>query len=154
MWPFAECEKMAGSNLWILVFLGNMLRGIGETPVMPLGMSYMDDFAREENTALYIGMKNQNTPQGLPRVIITLLSSLQLHSHINYRFHNKCHWIITLKKCSYYHATKWYAVILEISLYVKNCNLSLSLTFNNLILWHVYGDKNWFHNGWCHSVLL
>ncbi|KAK2832412.1 hypothetical protein Q7C36_015874 [Tachysurus vachellii] len=49
-----ECEKTAGSNLWVLVFLGNMLRGIGETPVMPLGMSYMDDFAKEENTALYI----------------------------------------------------------------------------------------------------
>ncbi|KAM9467570.1 solute carrier organic anion transporter family, member 1D1 isoform 1-T1 [Clarias gariepinus] len=50
----AECEKTSGSSLWIYVFLGNMLRGIGETPVMPLGMSYMDDFAKEENTAVYI----------------------------------------------------------------------------------------------------
>ncbi|XP_066524113.1 solute carrier organic anion transporter family, member 1D1 isoform X2 [Hoplias malabaricus] len=50
----AECEKVAGSSLWVYVFLGNMLRGIGETPVMPLGLSYLDDFAREENTALYI----------------------------------------------------------------------------------------------------
>lgn len=33
-----------------------MLRGIGESPVMPLGLSYMDDFAREENTAFYIGI--------------------------------------------------------------------------------------------------
>ncbi|KAK3544801.1 hypothetical protein QTP86_027560 [Hemibagrus guttatus] len=49
-----ECEKTAGSALWVLVFLGNMVRGIGETPVMPLGLSYMDDFARKENTALYI----------------------------------------------------------------------------------------------------
>ncbi|XP_053505985.1 solute carrier organic anion transporter family member 1C1 isoform X2 [Ictalurus furcatus] len=49
-----ECEKTSGSHLWIYVFLGNMLRGIGETPVMPLGLSYMDDFAREENTAFYI----------------------------------------------------------------------------------------------------
>ncbi|KAB5542190.1 hypothetical protein PHYPO_G00088610 [Pangasianodon hypophthalmus] len=49
-----ECEKTAGSSLWIYVFLGNMLRGIGETPVMPLGLSYMDDFAREENTAFYL----------------------------------------------------------------------------------------------------
>ncbi|KAI4899806.1 hypothetical protein NFI96_013759, partial [Prochilodus magdalenae] len=50
----AECEKVAGSSLWIYVFLGNMLRGIGETPVMPLGLSYLDDFAREENTAFYL----------------------------------------------------------------------------------------------------
>ncbi|KAL6459880.1 hypothetical protein MHYP_G00316390 [Metynnis hypsauchen] len=50
----AECEKVAGSSLWVYVFLGNMLRGIGETPVMPLGLSYLDDFAKEENTAFYL----------------------------------------------------------------------------------------------------
>ncbi|XP_026870393.2 solute carrier organic anion transporter family, member 1D1 isoform X1 [Electrophorus electricus] len=50
----AECEKVAGSSLWVYVFLGNMLRGIGETPVMPLGVSYLDDYAREENTAFYL----------------------------------------------------------------------------------------------------
>ncbi|KAL0962795.1 hypothetical protein UPYG_G00345570 [Umbra pygmaea] len=48
------CEKEAGSYMWIYVFLGNMLRGIGEAPVMPLGVSYLDDFAREENTAFYL----------------------------------------------------------------------------------------------------
>lgn len=62
----AECEKTAASSLWIYVFLGNMIRGIGETPVMPLGLSYLDDFASEENTAFYIGMKTYNTLQGLP----------------------------------------------------------------------------------------
>ncbi|KAJ8392305.1 hypothetical protein AAFF_G00076690 [Aldrovandia affinis] len=50
----AACEKEAGSSMWIYVFLGNMLRGIGETPAMPLGVSYLDDFAREENTAFYL----------------------------------------------------------------------------------------------------
>lgn len=50
----AECEKAAGSSMWIYVFMGNMLRGIGETPIMPLGVSYLDDFAREENTAFYL----------------------------------------------------------------------------------------------------
>ncbi|XP_060759022.1 solute carrier organic anion transporter family member 1C1-like isoform X2 [Neoarius graeffei] len=49
-----ECEKTSGSSLWIYVILGNMIRGIGETPVMPLGMSYLDDFTRKENTAFYI----------------------------------------------------------------------------------------------------
>ncbi|XP_068442809.1 solute carrier organic anion transporter family member 1C1-like [Clinocottus analis] len=48
------CEKAAGSSLWIYVFLGNMLRGIGETPIMPLGVSYLDDFSKEENTPFYL----------------------------------------------------------------------------------------------------
>ncbi|KAM3858985.1 uncharacterized protein ACN63O_017039 [Diretmus argenteus] len=50
----AACEKEASSSLWVYVFLGNMLRGIGEAPIMPLGVSYLDDFCREENTALYL----------------------------------------------------------------------------------------------------
>ncbi|XP_039625700.1 solute carrier organic anion transporter family member 1C1-like isoform X1 [Polypterus senegalus] len=49
------CEKEAGLSTWIYVFLGNMLRGIGETPIQPLGISYVDDFALEENAAFYIG---------------------------------------------------------------------------------------------------
>uniref|UniRef100_A0A671QV53 Solute carrier organic anion transporter family member n=1 Tax=Sinocyclocheilus anshuiensis TaxID=1608454 RepID=A0A671QV53_9TELE len=43
-----------GSSMWIYVFLGNALRGIGETPVTPLGISYIDDFAKAENSAFYI----------------------------------------------------------------------------------------------------
>uniref|UniRef100_A0A667ZSI7 Solute carrier organic anion transporter family member n=1 Tax=Myripristis murdjan TaxID=586833 RepID=A0A667ZSI7_9TELE len=50
----SACEKEAGSSMWVYVFLGNMLRGIGETPIMPLGVSYLDDFSREENTAFYL----------------------------------------------------------------------------------------------------
>uniref|UniRef100_A0A665X6R5 Solute carrier organic anion transporter family member n=1 Tax=Echeneis naucrates TaxID=173247 RepID=A0A665X6R5_ECHNA len=49
-----SCEKAVGSSMWIYVFLGNMLRGIGETPIMPLGVSYLDDFSREENTPFYL----------------------------------------------------------------------------------------------------
>lgn len=49
------CEKAAGSSLWIYIIVGNMLRGIGETPIMPLGVSYLDDFSREENTPFYLG---------------------------------------------------------------------------------------------------
>ncbi|NWZ03975.1 SO1C1 protein, partial [Loxia curvirostra] len=51
----AGCEKEAGSSMWIYVFLGNLLRGIGETPIQPLGIAYIDDYAVEENAALYIG---------------------------------------------------------------------------------------------------
>ncbi|XP_008108571.1 solute carrier organic anion transporter family member 1C1 isoform X1 [Anolis carolinensis] len=50
-----ECEKAASSSLWVFVLAGNLLRGIGEAPIMPLGMSYIDDFSTEENSAFYIG---------------------------------------------------------------------------------------------------
>ncbi|KAM9328383.1 solute carrier organic anion transporter family, member 1D1 [Pholidichthys leucotaenia] len=50
----AACEKAVGSSMWIFVFLGNMLRGIGETPIMPLGVSYMDDFSKPENAPFYL----------------------------------------------------------------------------------------------------
>lgn len=49
------CLKEHGSKLWVYVFLGNALRGIGESPLMPLGISYIDDFSQSENAALYIG---------------------------------------------------------------------------------------------------
>lgn len=47
--------RESGSNMWVYVFLGNALRGIGETPVTPLGISYIDDFAKAENSPFYIG---------------------------------------------------------------------------------------------------
>uniref|UniRef100_A0A3Q3ACZ8 Solute carrier organic anion transporter family member n=1 Tax=Kryptolebias marmoratus TaxID=37003 RepID=A0A3Q3ACZ8_KRYMA len=48
------CVSESGSNMWIYIFLGNALRGIGETPVTPLGVSYIDDFAKAENSPFYI----------------------------------------------------------------------------------------------------
>ncbi|KAL9854201.1 solute carrier organic anion transporter family member 1C1-like [Geothlypis trichas] len=51
----AGCEREAGSSMWIYVLLGNLLRGIGESPIQPLGIAYIDDYAVEENAALYIG---------------------------------------------------------------------------------------------------
>uniref|UniRef100_A0A8D2LFR1 Solute carrier organic anion transporter family member n=1 Tax=Varanus komodoensis TaxID=61221 RepID=A0A8D2LFR1_VARKO len=47
--------NLSSSYLWLFVLAGNLLRGIGEAPIMPLGMSYIDDFATEENSAFYIG---------------------------------------------------------------------------------------------------
>jgi len=52
---FAACVRESSSHMWIYVFLGNALRGIGETPVTPLGISYIDDFAKAENSPFYIG---------------------------------------------------------------------------------------------------
>ncbi|XP_061537066.1 solute carrier organic anion transporter family member 1C1 isoform X3 [Phycodurus eques] len=53
--PTTDCEGDSNLSMWIYVLLGNVLRGIGETPVQPLGISYIDDFASEENAALYVG---------------------------------------------------------------------------------------------------
>ncbi|NWH64812.1 SO1C1 protein, partial [Geococcyx californianus] len=50
----ADCEKEPSSNMWIYILLGNMLRGIGETPIAPLGISYLDDFAKEEDVPVYV----------------------------------------------------------------------------------------------------
>ncbi|XP_069765673.1 solute carrier organic anion transporter family member 1C1-like [Narcine bancroftii] len=50
------CEKAGGSPLWLYIFFGNLLRGIGEAPTGPLGVSYLDDHATEENASFYIGI--------------------------------------------------------------------------------------------------
>ncbi|MBN3289767.1 SO1C1 protein, partial [Polypterus senegalus] len=42
--------------MWIAVLLGNVLRGIGEATIVPLGVSYIDDFTTPENSAFYIGI--------------------------------------------------------------------------------------------------
>ncbi|XP_067915028.1 solute carrier organic anion transporter family member 1C1-like isoform X2 [Heterodontus francisci] len=53
--PKLGCENTAESSMWIFILLGNVLRGIGETPVAPLGISYLDDHAKQENFAFYLG---------------------------------------------------------------------------------------------------
>ncbi|XP_016052975.1 PREDICTED: solute carrier organic anion transporter family member 1B3-like [Miniopterus natalensis] len=47
-------EKESDSYMWVFVLMGNMLRGIGESPIQPLGISYLDDFAKGE-TSFYLG---------------------------------------------------------------------------------------------------
>ncbi|XP_036992546.2 solute carrier organic anion transporter family member 1A2 [Artibeus jamaicensis] len=51
----SECVKEVKSLMWVYVLVGNVIRGIGETPIMPLGISYIEDFAKSENSPLYIG---------------------------------------------------------------------------------------------------
>ncbi|XP_033880536.2 solute carrier organic anion transporter family member 1C1-like isoform X1 [Acipenser ruthenus] len=51
----AACEHDGGSLMWVAVLLGNMLRGVGEATIPPLGISFIDDFASPENSAFYIG---------------------------------------------------------------------------------------------------
>uniref|UniRef100_A0A3P8W9M0 Solute carrier organic anion transporter family member n=1 Tax=Cynoglossus semilaevis TaxID=244447 RepID=A0A3P8W9M0_CYNSE len=50
-----SCVRESSVSMLVYVFLGNVLRGIGETPIQPLGISYIDDYAESKNAALYIG---------------------------------------------------------------------------------------------------
>uniref|UniRef100_G1NLJ6 Solute carrier organic anion transporter family member n=1 Tax=Meleagris gallopavo TaxID=9103 RepID=G1NLJ6_MELGA len=59
-----KCEKEPGSLLWIFVMVGNLIRGMGETPIMPLGISYLEDFAKTENSPFYQGCLHTATVIG------------------------------------------------------------------------------------------
>uniref|UniRef100_A0A669Q8Q0 Solute carrier organic anion transporter family member n=2 Tax=Phasianus colchicus TaxID=9054 RepID=A0A669Q8Q0_PHACC len=62
--PSTECEKEPGSLLWIFVMVGNLIRGMGETPIVPLGISYLEDFAKTENSPFYQGCLHTATVIG------------------------------------------------------------------------------------------
>ncbi|XP_069618866.1 solute carrier organic anion transporter family member 1C1 [Ranitomeya imitator] len=49
------CQRNFENSLWIFILFGNLLRGVGEAPIQPLGISYIDDYASEDNAAFYIG---------------------------------------------------------------------------------------------------
>ncbi|XP_040197615.1 solute carrier organic anion transporter family member 1C1-like [Rana temporaria] len=53
-----ECQRGTSETnyMWVYILIGNILRGIGETPITPLGISYIDDFASTENTGLYLAL--------------------------------------------------------------------------------------------------
>ena len=56
-----DCEKEIKSLMWIYVLVGNLIRGIGDTPIVPLVISYIEDFAKSENSPLYIGKFENQT---------------------------------------------------------------------------------------------
>lgn len=45
------------SSLHLFILVGSILKGIGHTPVHPLGMSFIDDYSSRRNSPLYIGKK-------------------------------------------------------------------------------------------------
>ncbi|KAM6161958.1 solute carrier organic anion transporter family member 1A2 isoform 1-T1 [Erethizon dorsatum] len=57
----SECVKEVKSFMWVYVLVGNIIRGMGETPIMPLGISYIEDFSKSENSPLYIGFIETGT---------------------------------------------------------------------------------------------
>ncbi|XP_051011488.1 solute carrier organic anion transporter family member 1A5-like [Acomys russatus] len=61
----ADCVKEIKSLMWIYVMVGNVIRGMGETSIMPLGISYIEDFAKSENSPFYIGILETGKIMGL-----------------------------------------------------------------------------------------
>ncbi|XP_071066309.1 solute carrier organic anion transporter family member 1C1 isoform X5 [Dasypus novemcinctus] len=90
-----ECELDASSSMWVYVFLGNLLRGIGETPIQPLGIAYLDDFANEDNAAFYIGCVQ--TVAIIGPIFGFLLGSLCAKLYVDIGFVNLDHITITPK---------------------------------------------------------
>ncbi|XP_019061874.1 solute carrier organic anion transporter family member 1B3-like isoform X2 [Fukomys damarensis] len=78
------CEKQSESYMWIYVLMGNMLRGIGETPIGPLGISYLDDFAKEGQSSVYLGILNSLAMIGV--VVAFLMGSVftQMYVDVGY----------------------------------------------------------------------
>ncbi|XP_078530186.1 solute carrier organic anion transporter family member 1A2-like [Lissotriton helveticus] len=82
--PAAEdCGKTESESLmWVYVLMGNILRGVGETPIAPLGLSYLDDFAKEENSPFYIGIVHAVQVAG--PLIGSLVSSFCLQLYVDF----------------------------------------------------------------------
>ncbi|XP_016147872.1 solute carrier organic anion transporter family member 3A1-like, partial [Sinocyclocheilus grahami] len=55
--PSYICGNRTNTNMMYLLLIGaQMLLGIGATPLQPLGVSYIDDHVRREDSSLYIGI--------------------------------------------------------------------------------------------------
>ncbi|KAM3925835.1 solute carrier organic anion transporter family member 1C1-like [Leptodactylus fuscus] len=78
------CVTESGSYMWVYVLIGNMLRGIGETPITPLGISYLDDFSEPENTPLFIACLHTVTLFG--PITGYMLSSLMARLYVDIGF--------------------------------------------------------------------
>ena len=54
-----SCVKDGSSNVYLYVFmLGQAIHGVGFTPMFTLGTAYIDDNAKTESTAVYLGNHN------------------------------------------------------------------------------------------------
>lgn len=69
-----KTEK-ANKDVLSILFIGQILLGIGGVPIQPFGISYIDDFASKRNSPLYIGILFAVTVMG-PGVAFILGSAM------------------------------------------------------------------------------
>lgn len=48
------CKDLPTNNLYVLLLVGIMVTGVGGSALNSLGVSYIDDFAHERNSPLYL----------------------------------------------------------------------------------------------------
>ncbi|XP_068962154.1 solute carrier organic anion transporter family member 1B1-like [Petaurus breviceps papuanus] len=78
------CKSESGSIMWIYVMIGNMIRGIGESPIGPLGITYIDNFAKEGYSSFYMGILHSVSVLG--PIIGYLLGSLCANLYVDIGF--------------------------------------------------------------------
>ncbi|XP_075054431.1 solute carrier organic anion transporter family member 2B1-like isoform X2 [Mixophyes fleayi] len=74
----SQCVTRMGKenkDVLSILFLGQILLGIGGVPIQPFGISYIDDFASKKNSPLYIGILFAVTVMG-PGVAFILGSAM------------------------------------------------------------------------------
>ncbi|KAM5181920.1 solute carrier organic anion transporter family member 2B1-like isoform 1-T2 [Mantella aurantiaca] len=73
-----QCVRKMGrenSDVLSILFIGQILLGIGGVPIQPFGISYIDDYASKRNSPLYIGILFAVTVMG-PGVAFILGSAM------------------------------------------------------------------------------
>ncbi|XP_056417051.1 solute carrier organic anion transporter family member 2B1 isoform X2 [Hyla sarda] len=73
--------QRADSQVLSILFIGQILLGIGGVPIQPFGISYIDDFASKRNSPLYIGILFAVTVMG-PGVAF-ILGSFMLRYYVD-----------------------------------------------------------------------
>ncbi|KAM4820446.1 solute carrier organic anion transporter family member 1C1 [Thomomys bottae] len=93
--PRHACAGEGSPSAWAYVFVGNLLRGLGETPIQPLGIAYLDDFSSQDHVAFYIGCVQSVAIIG--PIFGFLLSSLCARLYVDVGFVSLEHLTITPK---------------------------------------------------------